>query len=118
MSSHSVRDMTVCDICQGMARKSTSILQGNKHFHGRCFIAQWGIDALLKLPTIDKECLTLSDIGSKAMRALIDAMPRHLRSQSDAATVGFIPPCAHRGADCNCPAGVCSQASGEVNAKD
>lgn len=71
--SHSVRDLTVCDICQKIARKSTSILRGEKHFHGRCFIFQWGIEALLLLPTNDKECLTLGDIGPKAMRALIES---------------------------------------------
>jgi hypothetical protein len=73
MNSHAVRDTTTCDICQGMASKKTSILQGKKHFHGKCFIAQWGIDALLALPTIDKDCLTLGDIGVKAMRALLDS---------------------------------------------
>lgn len=31
-----------------------------------------GIEALLALPTIDKECLTLGDIGATAMRALVD----------------------------------------------
>lgn len=75
MSSHAVRDLTVCDICHGIASKKTSILQGKKHFHGKCFIAQWGIDALLALPTMDKECLTLGDIGAKAMRALLDSQP-------------------------------------------
>jgi hypothetical protein len=40
--------------------------------HGRCYIARFGLDALLSLPSSQTDELTLGDIGPEAMRALLE----------------------------------------------
>lgn len=73
--AHDVRRLTIC-ACKGVGDRRRMIFDPEGWFHGRCFIARFGLDALLKLPEETQRRLTLGDIGGPAMRALLDHEPK------------------------------------------
>lgn len=75
MSAHDVRHLTKCDLCLGIADKRHSVrTQRGVYLHGRCYVEQWGLAMLLKLPSDQTSSLTLSDLGPESMRALVDSL--------------------------------------------
>jgi hypothetical protein len=73
--AHDVRKLAQCDICHGILDIHHSVLKGagrkKVFFHGRCFIAQWGMDKFLQLDEPTLNSLTMGDIGVEAMTALV-----------------------------------------------
>ena len=74
-----------------------------------CVLASDYDNAIVMLKIMVSLAENSSGLTGDAEEAIREA--RALCSQSDAETNGFTTLCAHRGADCNCPAGVCSQAN-------
>lgn len=51
-------------------------LSSGEFFHGRCFIKDHGLDALLELPFEKVSRLTLGDVGSDVMIKILDKLER------------------------------------------
>ena len=72
---HDVRHLRACRGCSGLGDKRSMIQiergKSARHYHGRCYIASHGMTLFLRLPKEETEKLTLNDIGSKAMKALL-----------------------------------------------
>lgn len=65
---HDVRHLTVCTRCKELGDKRDMI----DRVHGRCFIQEHGLAALLKLSKSVLSELRLDDIGPDAMKAILD----------------------------------------------
>lgn len=78
-TSKDVRNLRVCCRCgqlgdgRHMVRVSGHRPQGEAH--GRCFVAAFGLRALIALPLGEREKLTLGDIGVVAMKAVLSKRP-------------------------------------------
>ena len=77
--SRDVRALRVCCRCGqlGDGRHMVRVV-GHKpqgEAHGRCYIAAFGLRALLALPLEDRDKLTLGDIGVVAMKAVLAKRP-------------------------------------------
>lgn len=74
-TAHDVRRLRACARC-GEIGDSDLMAFGypydNDYFHGRCFVAEHGFEALLQLPGVARK-LTLGDLGLDLMRQLIEA---------------------------------------------
>jgi hypothetical protein len=73
---HDIRKLAGCSYCGGMGWAKHMVPVGSgrskEHLHGRCYIALNGMDAFLVLRKEVTDQLFLSDIGNKAMRALMN----------------------------------------------
>ncbi len=68
--AHDVRKLGVCK-CGGILSKDMAVDLDGEWFHGRCFVAEFGIKSLLALPRSKQDRLTLGDIGVEPMQRLI-----------------------------------------------
>jgi hypothetical protein len=75
-TAHDVRKLAGCAYCKGMGDKNHMIPLGSgramEHVHGRCYAAVDGLPAILALPKEITDHLTISDIGGKVMKALLE----------------------------------------------
>lgn len=73
---HAVRQLRVCAGCAAIGDGRHMIRQERgkacRHFHGRCFIKSHGMTLFLQLPRAETDKLALDDIGSDAMKALMN----------------------------------------------
>jgi hypothetical protein len=73
MTSHDVRHLKPCATCEKLGDKRKMIKEsGGRVLHGRCYIEQYGLDALLALQEEQVGVLALDDIGAETMRAVMD----------------------------------------------
>lgn len=70
--AHDVRHLRPCYACGGIGDHRKMVSNTGNVYHGRCFEARFGIDALLDLPQVETGKLTIGDIGVKSMKALVD----------------------------------------------
>lgn len=77
--AHDVRTLRGCAHCGGLGHAYQMIegtpfadTKGTPWFHGRCFAAKFGDDAILKLGKRDRDKLTLGDLGVRLMRSLVE----------------------------------------------
>lgn len=68
-TAHDVRFITKCDACPDLGDGRRMILA---RYHGRCFIKRFGLEDFLDLPDEETSKVSLGDIGTKAMKALVD----------------------------------------------
>ena len=71
-SAHDVRHLAPCKICQGLLDDRHAVPVDSGHVHGRCYISTFGMRKFHELPAKVLGEMTLNDIGSEAMRALLD----------------------------------------------
>jgi hypothetical protein len=74
-TAHDVRRLEGCAHCNGIGHRDSMVLgfpYANDYFHGRCFVAAHGIDALLDMPEQAAK-LSLGDLGFALMTKLLDA---------------------------------------------
>ena len=75
-TAHEVRKLAGCVYCKGIGDKNHMIPLGSgramEHVHGRCYAAVYGLSAILALPKEITDHLTISDIGGKVMKALLE----------------------------------------------
>lgn len=70
--AHDVRKLEGCK-CGGLGRRDQSMVNiDGQWWHGRCAIAEFGIDRIAALPRDATANLRLSDIGPAAMKKLIN----------------------------------------------
>lgn len=74
---HDIRRMVTCYECDGIGDKQNMVPirpdhKNAEYVHGRCFIAQEGMEAFLALPDETQDRLTLDDIGVFAMKRLME----------------------------------------------
>ena len=72
MKSHDVRHLKICPACHSIGHAREMVCYGLDHYHGRCFEADFGLDALLALPAAQRAKLTLGDVGNETMAILVD----------------------------------------------
>ncbi len=74
-TAHDVRHLGTCTACGTLLddRKALTLPQGM--YHGRCFIREHGLRALLALSGELTQHLTLGDLGVDHMRALVNRDP-------------------------------------------
>jgi len=71
VSAHDVRHLKLCPHCRDIGDDRLMVKRDGKDWHGRCFSAAFGLDALLGLSDEQKRRLTLGDIGPDAMAKLL-----------------------------------------------
>ncbi len=71
--AHDVRHLVVCAHCRDLTDDRHCLHLFGKPYHGRCFLKQFGMRALLATPARERAGLQLGDIGLLAARALIEA---------------------------------------------
>lgn len=73
-TAHDVRHLAACTHCGDLGddRVMVAPLLSKSLYHGRCYVARFGLTGLLNLPKVQANKLTLGDIGPKAARALLD----------------------------------------------
>ena len=76
---HDIRHFVSCHHCSGVGdrRNMVAMMTGvpnsaKAYFHGRCYIDREGLQAFLRLPEKVTDALTLADIGTDAMKALVE----------------------------------------------
>lgn len=69
--AHDVRKLERC-ACSGLGLSPTMIRIGAKWWHGRCAIAEHGIEKIAAMGPQAYSGLTLNDIGVDAMRRLVN----------------------------------------------
>lgn len=72
-SSHDVRFLRPCLHCHDLGDRRHMLQTGKHYWHGRCYIKQNGLQALLDQGLEHTGHLTLNDIGDEAMRALLES---------------------------------------------
>jgi hypothetical protein len=70
-TAHDVRKLRGCQHCQQIGDVRFMLTIAGKLVHGGCALELVGVDGLLALPIKDQDRLTLGEIGSKAMRAIV-----------------------------------------------
>lgn len=71
-----VRTLRVCAVCGSLGNNDCMIDLDAEWYHGRCFVGRFGGAALGALPKVKTDRLTLGDIGTHLMRALINHRER------------------------------------------
>ena len=69
--AHDVRHLVLCAQCGRPADSRHAVPLDGQHYHGRCFIARFGLPALKALGPAAWAGLTLGDIGAAAFRHLL-----------------------------------------------
>lgn len=69
--AHDVRYLVLCAQCGSPTDSRHAVPLDGQHYHGRCFIARFGLRALQALPRAACAGLQLADIGLPAARALL-----------------------------------------------
>lgn len=69
--AHDVRKLMPCK-CGGLGMRGNMVQIGDRHYHGRCAIVEYGIEQLCLMEPEDTAGLTLDDIGPDNMRKLLD----------------------------------------------
>jgi len=72
MKAHDVRHLKLCPSCSSIGDEREMAFDGSDFYHGRCFEADFGLDALIALPRKQRDHLTLGDVGNETMTILID----------------------------------------------
>lgn len=96
-SAHDVRHLRPCVVCDGLGDKRNMIPYpvhaeedepSEGLFHGQCFVKKYGMQLLLAQPFMVLNSLTIGDVGSKVMIAIMamyDALsPRERKWLADA----------------------------------
>ena len=82
-TARDIRNLCMCE-CGGVAHFYQSIHIGlSETYHGRCYIARFGLDALLAMDKSELGGLTLNDIGQDAMRLVVDKLTSGMAPKSD-----------------------------------
>lgn len=73
--AHDVRSLRLCEYCQGLGHNHSMIctMRGRTapHWHGRCYIKEFGMAPFLALPHAQTDKMTLGDIEGEAIHALL-----------------------------------------------
>ena len=80
--AHDVRHLVCCVRCRQVADARHTVLHDGRHFHGRCFVARFGLPALKALGPAAWAGLTLGDIGAAAFRHLLGTGTQNSRRQT------------------------------------
>lgn len=70
--AHDIRRIEPCQ-CGGMGMRDQMVRIGGKFWHGRCAIEQHGIEKIAAMPKPAYAGLRLSEIGTEAMKRLVNA---------------------------------------------
>ena len=76
MSCHDVRHLVLCAGCRKLHDRRYMAKIGKVYWHGRCVIADIGMEGLLNLPIEQLHKLTLGDIGVESMKAIVNGKYR------------------------------------------
>ena len=71
-TAHDVRFLRVCVHCKDLGDSRHMLRTGKHYWHGRCYIKQNGLQALIDQGLEFTGHLTLNDIGTDAMQALLE----------------------------------------------
>ena len=82
--AHDVRHLVCCERCRQIADARHAVLHDGRHFHGRCFIARFGLPALKSLGPASWAGLTLGDTGAAAFRHLLGTSTQNGRRRNRA----------------------------------
>ena len=69
--AHDIRRIEPC-VCGGVGMRDNMIKIGGKWWHGRCAIAEHGIEKIAAMPPKSYAGLQWSEIGTEAMKRLIN----------------------------------------------
>lgn len=75
-TAHDVRRLRTCPGCGGIGHSDAMVFawphgkDADAYYHGRCFVAEFGFDALAGMPEENKK-LSLGDLGVDLMRRLV-----------------------------------------------
>lgn len=72
-TAHDVRKLRVCSHCQSLGDSRYMVTVNGKLVHGFCALDLIGIKGLLSLPHREQDKLTIGEIGSRAMKRLVEA---------------------------------------------
>jgi len=71
MMAHDIYETKICGRCNYPALRDAMVETVEGHYHGRCFIRSYGLDALLALPAEELNKLTISDVGVPVIRQIM-----------------------------------------------
>lgn len=75
MKAHDVRQLRPCaGACRSFGDRRNLVEVDGRHWHGRCYVENFGLDALLALPIEQTAGLTFDDVGAAVMSRLVSRL--------------------------------------------